>query len=93
MSGGSMGYLYSKVEDADFEANTPLRILFKKHLNLVAAALHDIEWVDSSDYGEGDEEEAIIAAMNYIVTTDIVKAIREQQKVWDRLINKLEEKK
>lgn len=34
-------------------------------LNLVAEAAHDIEWVDSSDYGPGDEVEAIRAIRRY----------------------------
>jgi hypothetical protein len=60
MSGGSMNYLYSKIDmDANFDTNTPERKAFAKHLKLVSNALHDIEWVDSSDYGEGDENEAI----------------------------------
>ena len=65
MSGGSMNYLYSKLEyDATFRKDTPERKAFAKHLQLVAKALHDIEWVDSSDYGPGDENEAIRACLN-----------------------------
>ena len=59
MSGGSMNHLYSKLQQADFEVNTPARAAFAKHLELVAKALHDIEWVDSGDYGPGDEYDAI----------------------------------
>ena len=36
-----------------------LRRVFGAHLKNVATALHDIEWVDSGDYGAGDELEAI----------------------------------
>ena len=65
MSGGSMNYLYSKLEyGATFRTDTPERKAFAKHLELVAKALHDIEWVDSSDYGPGDENEAIRACLN-----------------------------
>lgn len=65
MSGGSMNYLYSKLEyEATFVENTPERRAFAKHLKLVAKALHDIEWVDSADYGPGDETEAIRACLN-----------------------------
>jgi uncharacterized small protein (DUF1192 family) len=32
-------------------------------LKLVAKALHDIEWVDSGDYGPGDENKAIRACL------------------------------
>lgn len=65
MSGGSYNYLYRKVEDfADMMrgATGPAqewRDRFEKHLRLVAEAMHDIEWVDSCDYGDGDELEAI----------------------------------
>lgn len=64
MSGGSMNYLYSKLEyDATFEQNTPERVAFAEHLKLVAEALHDIEWVDSGDYGGGRETAAILACL------------------------------
>lgn len=63
MSGGSMDYLCHKVEDAEFDLTTPLRVRFAAHLKLVAKALHDIEWVDSADYGPGDEDEAILACL------------------------------
>lgn len=65
MSGGSMNYLYSKVlHCADFPLDTPERIAFAAHLKLVAQALHDIEWVDSGDYGPGDENAAIRACLS-----------------------------
>jgi hypothetical protein len=64
MSGGSMGYLYRCLEwQAEFAQDTPERIAFARHLELVAKALHDIEWVDSGDYGPGDENEAIRACL------------------------------
>mgnify|MGYP003443232694 CR=1 FL=1 len=64
MSGGSMNYLYSKLEyEANFLSNTPERRAFTSHLKKVAKALHDIEWVDSNDYGPGDENEAIRACL------------------------------
>lgn len=64
MSGGSMNYLYSKLEyEAEFRKDTPERKAFAKHLKLVAKALHDIEWVDSGDYGPGDDTDAIRACL------------------------------
>lgn len=64
MSGGSMNYVYSRLEcDATFSENTPERRAFAKHLKLVIKALHDIEWVDSGDYGPGDDSEAIRACL------------------------------
>ena len=62
MSGGSMDYLYLKVENVEFSTNTPLRRAFMAHLKLVAKALHEIEWVDSGD--GGDEDSAIRACLN-----------------------------
>lgn len=65
MSGGSMNYLYSKLEyDATFPTNTPERQAFRAHLQLVVKALHDIEWVDSGDSGPGDENAAIRACLS-----------------------------
>jgi hypothetical protein len=64
MSGGSMNYIYSKLEyEANFRQDTPERRAFAKHLELVIKALHDIEWVDSGDYGPGDENKAIRACL------------------------------
>lgn len=66
MSGGSWNYFYREVEDVAgrllFEA-CPLRRALGIKLKHVAKALHDIEWVDSSDYGKGDEIKAIKAAL------------------------------
>ena len=56
MSGGSMQYLSYKVEDASFREDTPERRAFRKHLNLVAEALHAIEWADSGDTHPGDHD-------------------------------------
>ena len=63
MSGGSMDYLYSRLEYAEFAQNTLLRKRFAEHLKLVAKALHDIEWVDSADCVPGDEDESIRACL------------------------------
>ena len=64
MSGGSMNYLYSKIEyDAVFNTYTPERKAFRKHLVKVAAALRAIEWNDSGD-GASDEEELIRACLS-----------------------------
>lgn len=66
MSGGSMDYLYIKVEEAAGDlcrSSMPIRRIFGAHLKNVARALHDIEWVDSCDYGEGKEVEAIEKAI------------------------------
>lgn len=63
MSGGSWDYFYGKIRDAGerliYKSECPARVAFGKHLLLVSEAMHDIEWVDSSDYAHGDELEAI----------------------------------
>ena len=66
MSGGSWDYVYGKVQDtAESLQHSPdaLRRAFGDHLSLCAKALHDIEWVDSCDYGKGGERPAIEAAL------------------------------
>lgn len=66
MSGGSWEYVYSRVEDAAdrlCESQDTLRRAFGEHLKLCAKALHDVEWVDSSDYGKGADVEAIRAVV------------------------------
>lgn len=64
MSGGSMDYLYCKVEEASFVKNTAHRVAFQRHLMKVAKALHDIEWVDSGDSAAGSENDAIEEVLN-----------------------------
>lgn len=82
MSGGSMRYLYSRLEhEASFVEDTPERKAFAKHLKLVAKALHDIEWVDSGDYGPGDENAAIRACLSEAATLEAaVEAAHEARK-------------
>lgn len=67
MSGGSWNYVYSQIQDvADRlqrrDQSTDRRALGAL-LELAAKALHDIEWVDSCDYGEGDDLPAIRACL------------------------------
>lgn len=68
MSGGSYNYVFTRIEDIEIRyADTdPRRASFQKVLKLVAKAMHDIEWVDSGDYGKGDEHEAIEAVFSFI---------------------------
>ena len=51
-----------------FEHNTPERRAFAVHLERVAKALHDIEWVDEGHYEIGEENEAIRACIGEGVT-------------------------
>ena len=63
MSGGSLDYIYHKVEDVadsiENRTDEPLYRAFADHLRVVSKALHDIEWEFSGDYGSGDAEESI----------------------------------
>jgi len=62
MSGGSWEYFYStlnEVAERLVNSNNPLRSAMGEKLKLASQALHDIEWVDSGDYGDGDDIKAI----------------------------------
>lgn len=66
MCGGSWNYLYYDIDDAAdslIQDGDPLRKAFGNKMKLIAAAMHDIEWVDSGDYGNGEEVEAIEKAL------------------------------
>lgn len=60
MSGGSHNYAYCKLNDiaADFDykeiGHLAARQKVAKILRLMAEICHDIEWIDSGDYGESD---------------------------------------
>ena len=68
MSGGSLDYVFYKLDDAvdsiEKRATTPLHKAFAVHLKDVSKALHDLEWVFSCDYSDGDEVEAIRKVVN-----------------------------
>ena len=64
MSGGSMNYLFSRIEEAHFAIDTPERKAFKIHLEKVAKACKAIEWVDSGDSSEGAETAAILECID-----------------------------
>ena len=69
MSGGSYDYACYTLRNnfiEEFEKNLnndTLRIAFLDHLLKVEKAMHDIEWVDTGDYGDGDEHEAILSCL------------------------------
>ena len=70
MSGGHYDYAFIKVsefagslEDADI---IPERERFKELLILVSTAMHDIEWVDSGDYSDGEEIESIEKIFSFL---------------------------
>ena len=72
MSGGSYDYAYTRVNDmvdkletSEYSPQTPLRIAFRGLLERVAVAMKAVEWVDSGDCSEGDEDAAIRACFDY----------------------------
>ena len=95
MSGGSMNYLYSKLEyEANFRQDTPERRAFAKHLELVIKALHDIEWVDSADYGPGDENAAIRACLgDAVMLVTVLEMAREAVATLQAEIDRVEAKR
>lgn len=79
-----MNYLYSKLEyEANFREDTPERRAFAKHLKLVAKALHDIEWVESGDYGPGDDAEAIRACLSNGATLEAAVDVAHEARAAD----------
>lgn len=63
--GDEWSYRTSEDIEAD-KVSEPFRRWFATHLRLVAEAMHDIEWVDSGDYGPGDEIKAIEAVKKHV---------------------------
>lgn len=67
MSGGSYDYVFRFIHDMSGDhrliGGSPLRRAFAKHLELVAKAMHDVEWVDSCDNSPGFEDAAIKAVL------------------------------
>lgn len=67
MSGGSWDYVSEKFLDVGnrLESSAPhvscylLRRALGKQVQLIASALHAIEWVDSCDWSDGDERAAL----------------------------------
>lgn len=90
MSGGSMDFLYAKVQDAYFRhERSAERRAFRQHLKLVAEALRAIEWNDSGDGNDEREREAIRAciAPGLILqqaTEDARETVRELTALIDR---------
>ncbi|MDY6845289.1 MAG: hypothetical protein SVW57_14520 [Thermodesulfobacteriota bacterium] len=84
MSGGSYEYLCYKIEEATRklrQSKNPLRRAFGEKLQLFATAMHDIEWVDSGDYGTGEDEKAIKLALgensDALTLKEVLESARE----------------
>jgi len=83
MSGGSLDYVYHRINDAVDTINsrprlTPLHRAFSKHLEKVSKALHDLEWAYSGDYDNKDAEAAIRAVVG---PQDEIVSAREEAEV------------
>ena len=68
MSGGSLDYVYRKVEEAADKIRenpeaTTLHKAFAAHLDLVAEALRSLEREQSGDFGPGDADGHIRAVI------------------------------
>ena len=70
MSGGSYDYICFKLEELSESIRNqdidPRRASFSKLLKLISVAMHDIEWVDSCDYSQGDDHKAIDAVFSFL---------------------------
>lgn len=75
MSGGSLNYAYHTIDNAAHDIRCRLHYIgdssrrakykaFTAYLELVSKALHDVEWVLSSDYREEDADKAIDAVLS-----------------------------
>jgi hypothetical protein len=96
MSGGSYDYAYYRIEELarEIRPTTPLRKAFKTLLVKVAKAAHDIEWVDSGDYGPGDEDESILDCLGTNAKALVLtEAIQEAEAVLQTLTKAIEEAK
>jgi len=91
MSGGAYDYVCHKIDDITIKHADSRRILFQALLKLVAKAMHDIEWVDSGDYSDGDEYEAIDACFAPELAFAYREAYEEQLKL-KNLMNKFKKK-
>jgi hypothetical protein len=75
MSGGSYDYLCYKMQDAAQQLmkkeQCAYRRAFGELMTRCAEAMHDVEWVDSNDKSQGDDEAAI---MKCITFSNVLKA-------------------
>lgn len=93
MSGGSMNYLYSQLEDAKFRENTPGRIALRLHLDKLAKALKAVEWNDSGD-GDDDEDDfirdclapGIVLAATIGEARSVLKALKHEIEIAEKFI-------
>ena len=95
MSGGSLDYVYFKVDEAAREisresatSRIPELKAFKDHLVKVSAVLHDVEWFLSGDYAEETMIESIKKLLSEEQVLDSV--VKEAEEILIKLTNSLE---
>lgn len=90
MSGGSWDYFCYKMEEVSdrlINERNPIRRAFGRKMQLFAAAMHDIEWVDSGDYGRDEDEISIKAALGDDANAFILyEVLKEARRIKDELI-------
>ena len=97
MSGGSWDYFcYNLDQVADrliCEKGNALRIAFGRHLKLCAEAMKSIEWVDSGDYGNGDDEDDIRKALgkdsDVLEIAEIKKELEKSIKAANKILKRI----
>lgn len=97
MSGGSLDYLYERVENVArhcIGSDLPERRAFGRHLVKVAEALHAIEWVDSGDWGPPRDSDAIRAVITpeheaQSMAVDLRILIEDAKKILERVDGKV----
>lgn len=94
MSGGSYDYLCYKIEDAAESLHRTesdsRRSSFQKLLRLISKAMHDIEWVDSCDYGNGDDYASIDAVFEFLGTNpELIKKAHSYDALKEKLLEYL----
>lgn len=80
MSGGSYNYAYYGADDMAGLLKTqddPRRQAFGRILEDVARAMHDIEWVDSADMCDGDENAAIDCVLKKFLSPAEFEEVRD----------------
>lgn len=81
MSGGEYDYFFGKIEDLSEEIRNKdtdiRRSAFCRLLKLISEALYAIEWVDSGDWSDGEEYEAIDNVFKFLEKEpgDLMKSI------------------
>lgn len=88
MSGGSYDYVCYKIDEAAdslVNQSCPERRALGHLMHKVGKAMHDIEWVDSSDYRKGDEMDAICEVLNGVHVSPLELLVDDARKLIEQL--------